>query len=370
MSGIDDIDIGPEGEAGGVAAVAAALECEADAAGKARSPTCLSCGAPMAGVFCAACGQKNDDMRRSSFMLARNFFEDTFGFDSRMWRTLGLMAVRPGTVPKDFAHGRRSRFTPPVRLFLVVSFLFFLTIALTNTLFAALDLEFKDPQQASGAENGAVVIGGGDEQSDCGFAAKLKFFIKESALDIDSERVERCFGQLRRDIEAEIENPEANDKYDVDAGNDPEGAKSLMARIAYGVSWATSNPRAFNSSLNSWLPRVMFLMTPVLALILTLFIRGKDALIFDHLVMSFYIHAAGFAIIAVCLVVAQLGLPYIGVATFVLVAGYYVTTLKRTYGRGWVKTVWTALASGLLYQFVLISAMMAIVWNIIWNAAG
>lgn len=365
MSDIDDIPI----EIGSGVAVAAALESEAAESGaqKTPSPTCLSCGAAMAGVFCAACGQKNDDMRRSSFMLARNFFEDTFGFDSRMWRTLGLLAMRPGTVPKDFAHGRRSRFTPPVRLFLVVSFLFFLVVALTNTLFVAIDVQFHDGGPVAQTNGAAVQVGGGE--GDCGFSGKLIFFVKENALNVDAPRIEQCLRDAAGDIQKGASGAEDENGLATEAGDDAEKVVELSERLFGGINWAISNPRAFNSSFNDWLPRVMFMMAPVLAFMLALFLRGRDALIFDHLVLSLYTHAAGFTIIGVSLVIAQLGVPYIGLAAVLIVAVYYIAALKRAYGRGWIKTVWTALVTSFLYVVILLTVLMAIITNIIWAAA-
>ncbi|MCK5749731.1 MAG: hypothetical protein KAH44_26180, partial [Oricola sp.] len=89
MGDIDDIDGGLDfPEPLGEAVLAAGV-------------LCLACGGAISGPYCASCGQKNDDLRRSSFVLAKDFFKDTFGFDSRMWRTLGLLAASPGRVPKD-----------------------------------------------------------------------------------------------------------------------------------------------------------------------------------------------------------------------------------------------------------------------------
>ncbi len=122
MSEFDDIEDGEAGE--GSPDVSPAVVESAEAAAGELSLACLSCGAASVAVFCANCGQKNDDLRRSIFLLARDFVEDTFSFDSRMWRTLGALVVAPGVVATNYAHGKRSRYTPPVRLFLVVSFIF------------------------------------------------------------------------------------------------------------------------------------------------------------------------------------------------------------------------------------------------------
>lgn len=365
MSETDEIDGGETGEGGLPVAEAGAVA--------AAAALCLACGAAVSGPYCSTCGQKNDDLRRSSFILARDFLRDTFGFDSRMWRTLGLLAASPGSVPKDYAHGRRSRFTPPVRLFLVISFLFFLTIALTNTLFVGMDVEFRDnvenePATASaqaGDQTATATLGA------CSFQSKTRFFVKESDLNVDKDRINACIDDLDAAIREDINEAESVTVGDVGTlEEEREEAVELTQRIFAGINWAVTNPRAFNDSINNWLPRILFLMTPVLALILTLFIRGKDALIFDHLVMSLYTHAAAFAVVALSLVMAHFGAPYMGLAAFVVIAIYYTIALKRTYGRGWIKTLWTVLMSGLLYLLILLSTLLAIMSMIVWRATG
>lgn len=336
---------------------------------------CLACSAPTVGQFCANCGQKHDDMRRNVLLLGRDFVEDTFSFDSRMWRTLGLLAVSPGAVPKDYAHGKRSRFTPPVRLFLVVSFLFFLVVGLTNTLFIGTEVEFKNA-----AENGAAVAEDNDPSvqtvdvrqiPDCSFQAKLRFFVKESDLRTDKEKLDRCIAAVSESAVAQAEESENAQVGETgEAKQEIEEAAAIIERVFAGIEWVVTNPREFNSAFNNWLTRMMFFMTPVLALILALFIRGKDALIFDHMVLSLYTHAVSFVIIGAALILAQAGVPYTGYIASVGVAAYYLVALKRGYGRGWIKTVWTALMSGLLYLGVLLTVVMTIVSNIAWQAAG
>ncbi|WP_428407581.1 DUF3667 domain-containing protein [Hyphococcus sp.] len=367
MSEIDDIEGG--GEPDGTPLAPSGLTEAAVAAGAA----CLSCGGDARGAYCSSCGQKSDDLRRSSFVLARDFLRDTFGFDSRMWRTLGLLAIAPGRVPKDYAHGRRSRFTPPVRLFLVISFLFFLTIGLTNTLFVGLEVEFRDvdeerlAQAVKQAEEAGVTL---DPQTAgrCSFQGRLRFFVKEKDLENDLERVDECIGDAQRQVRENTAAATASADKPVDEA-EIEEATQTVSRVFTGLNWAVATPREFNDSFNDWLPRVMFFMTPVLALILGLFLR-RGILLFDHLVLSFYTHAAGFAVIGLSLILTQLGAPYMGLAAFAIMSVYYIAVLKRAYGRGWVKTIWTAAMSGVLYLSILFGIVTAILLNIVWQATA
>lgn len=338
MSEFDDID-GETGEGGASPAADSAVDESNEDEDPGVPADCISCGGAVQGLFCPVCGQQQDDMRRSLGMLALNFVEDTFSFDSRMWRTLGLLAVAPGVVPTEFSHGRRSRFTPPIRLFLVISFLFFVTISLTNTLFVGMEVDFRDVDEEKLQEAVAQVAEHGVDISDevtdnCAFEGNLRFFVKEKDLRTDYERFDACLAKR----EAAAHDAVAN-STDVAVGEtttieeERAQADKIVERVFDGIGWAVRNPTAFNDSMNDWLPRVMFFMTPVLALILSLFLR-RDALIFDHMVLSLYVHAVNFAIVGAALILGQFGAPQIGAAAVVIVAIYYVTALKRAHKRG------------------------------------
>ncbi len=349
------------------------------AAASAVGASCLACGMAVSGTFCANCGQKNDDLRRCSFILAREALRDTFGFDSRMWRTLGLLAISPGRVPKEFANGRRSRFTPPVRLFLVVSFLFFLAIGMTNTLFLAVDIQ--PTEGTSGVRlnvnAGEVVTPAGAVS--CDLTAKLQFFVQEQDVNVSLERLGVCFSSVEAAVRTQMEttaraageNSESNAGPQIVEAPDEDLVESLqvLERTFGGLTTAIENPRAFNDSFNRWLPRVMLLMTPVLALLLSLFIRGKDAMFFDHLVLSLYTHAVGFVVVGVVAILAQVGLPYAGSIATTVMAIYYVVAVKRAYGRGVFKTTFAVIGSGLLYFIILFAIVLAIVTRFVLGSA-
>jgi hypothetical protein len=383
MSETPDIDPPEAGVAEAVAVAAAA----------AAVAVCISCGTAIAGPYCAGCGQRNDDMRRSSFVLAKDFVKDTFAFDGRMWRTLGLLAAAPGTVPSNYSHGKRSRYTPPVRLFLVVSFLFFLILGLTRTLILAVEVRARTPEETAAAkeamaeglkkagpevqaeieaamnergldDEGAIAIDG--RTLDCGLSASTRYFVRPQDVEVDKELWARCRDSLVDGIKSEIEEGAAKNP---ERQNEMAQTLTIMERVVAGVTRAIEDPEAFNASLNNWLPRMMFLMAPVLALIMTLFLRGRDALVFDHLVFSLYAHATAFAIIGLAVVAVQLGLPNVFTASSIALALYFIVAIKRGYKRGWIKSVWTGFGAGLLYLIVLSVAVVGLISNQILQGA-
>lgn len=57
--------------------------------------------------------------------------EDLTHADSRLWQTLRALLLRPGALTREFLDGHRVRYLPPLRLYLVISLLYFVLPALT-----------------------------------------------------------------------------------------------------------------------------------------------------------------------------------------------------------------------------------------------
>lgn len=110
----------------------AAAPAAGEAAPTAVRASCANCGAPLAGRYCSACGQRHHDAPAHHFgHFVGEAFEDLTHADSRLWQTLIALLFRPGFLTREFLDGRRVRYLPPVRLYLVLSVLFFLIAAMT-----------------------------------------------------------------------------------------------------------------------------------------------------------------------------------------------------------------------------------------------
>jgi hypothetical protein len=90
-----------------------------------EQPNCLNCGARLHGQYCGQCGQRASSRLISLWELMRDAFGDLFELDSRLWRTLVPLLARPGKLTRDYLEGRRARYMPPFRMYLVLSVVFF-----------------------------------------------------------------------------------------------------------------------------------------------------------------------------------------------------------------------------------------------------
>jgi Protein of unknown function (DUF3667) len=76
--------------------------------------------------FCPHCGQENHDLKVPISHLAFEVFEGFTHFDTKFYNTMRAIFLSPGKITKDFLEGRRGRYVPPVRLYFLISFVFFL----------------------------------------------------------------------------------------------------------------------------------------------------------------------------------------------------------------------------------------------------
>ena len=81
---------------------------------------CLDCGADRVGPFCHACGQGEVDPNAGVTSLMAGATRDALSWDERAFRTLRVLLSQPGALSAAWAEGKRTRFVPPLRLFLVL----------------------------------------------------------------------------------------------------------------------------------------------------------------------------------------------------------------------------------------------------------
>jgi hypothetical protein len=101
---------------------------------------CANCYTPLRGPYCFVCGQRNEPHVHSFWEFLREAAEGLTHADSRVWRTLWSLLFRPGFLTVEHRLGRRARYLPPFRLYLVLSVLFFLVAAAMPHRIAAFNL--------------------------------------------------------------------------------------------------------------------------------------------------------------------------------------------------------------------------------------
>jgi uncharacterized protein DUF3667 len=125
---------------------------EPGASGHTREKNCLNCGTPLMGPFCSACGQKAH-VHRSVRAFFQDFIQGLFNFEGKIWRTLPMLAWRPGEMTRRYIAGERARFISPVALYLFTVFAMFAVLNFTGELGSAHDRHSSDTLKSAVADD-------------------------------------------------------------------------------------------------------------------------------------------------------------------------------------------------------------------------
>ena len=91
-----------------------------------KSTHCLNCGTEIGDAnYCPGCGQLNSDRKVSLRQLLGDFFGDWFAFDSKWFRSLRPLLLKPGFLTREYLAGRRTAYILPLRFYIFTTLLFF-----------------------------------------------------------------------------------------------------------------------------------------------------------------------------------------------------------------------------------------------------
>lgn len=89
---------------------------------------CENCHAKVSGSYCSQCGQSIESTIKYFWSVLLHLLDDIFSFDSRASRTLKPLLLKPGFLTQEYIQGRRVHYVPPLRLYLFISIIFFISL--------------------------------------------------------------------------------------------------------------------------------------------------------------------------------------------------------------------------------------------------
>jgi uncharacterized protein DUF3667 len=307
---------------------------------------CDNCGASVGGRYCGACGQRLEPPVHSLWHFSQVAFEDLTHADSRLWRTLAALLFKPGFLTREFLAGRRASYLPPVRLYLVLSVVFFIWIAATPG---------SSPFRGyAGSSSGA---------------AELRQVASELEVEARADpRKAAALAAARRAVAAAeaagtrpagVATPAAGEAPPADAGQrcnlEYHGPwqQTLGPALKRGCENAVrDNGRSLKEALVHNLPRAMFLFLPLLAGAMMLFYWRPRRYYVEHLLFFVHNHAFAFLFLMLAWAIAAL-LPFavslVNLVATLYIAWYLYRSMSVVYGQGRARTLLKLSALSFLY---------------------
>lgn len=282
-----------------------------------RQQHCQNDGTKLTGDYCHTCGQSADEPRRAVIGLVQDFFVDTLAIDGKLARTLALLLTRPGVLARRYLDGQRVRYSPPFRLYLFASVFFFLTAFWI----AGLD-RIKGIDETLTEETLQEI-----EESDPEAAAQLRR-LKEGTSEGGEEETESI--------------SLGNESWESVNYDGPVWLEPHLKRMFEATQRVIRDPRLFISESRQNLPRTLLLAPLLYAfLLLLLYAYRRKFYVYDHFVVSLYMHAALYAYLLLSLILSRI--PGFGVLLLwiPLIWGWWqpAAVLRQAYGSSWVSVV-------------------------------
>lgn len=356
--------------------------------------TCPNCGVPMIGEFCAVCGQERDIHRRSVAGILHDFFEDMLNFDSRIVRTVFALLAEPGEIAIAFREGRTRRYVPALRLYFFVTLIFFLALSATNLAIIQLELTATPAKMMTDAKGNTYYLNPAYDPSDPAMKNLRQYIPVKKGKDGKPEH-RYMFGSqfyffapigkyrtvLTKDERDRINSMNMDINVAVRAARvkNPAQRKNLQEQQKKISSWIQRNvfgglqriandPAALNGPMTVWIPRALFLLMPLYALLLAAFYwrQRKEYYFVDHLIFSLTVHTFTFVVLIGAAALAQvLSGGIVAWLLFFAIGVYIFVGMKRFYGQGWIITTTKFATVSFIYTcFFLLPTLGAImVWG-------
>ena len=102
----------------------------ADNKDKYHDDNCAQCGAHLepSFSFCPNCGQKRITKGEKVGDIIKSFLGDYLAYDSKLALSLKPLLFRPGFLTSEYLSGKRTKYIPPLRLYIFISLIFFLIL--------------------------------------------------------------------------------------------------------------------------------------------------------------------------------------------------------------------------------------------------
>ncbi len=389
---------------------------DADTQGKITVKVCENCHAPVLGQYCSQCGQSVEPTLQYFWTVVLHILDDIFSFDSRATRTLIPLLFKPGFLTQKYFSGQRIHYVPPLKLYLFISIVFFLSLKLTTHLgdsteltpsasseqILALKTYADELKQKDSADQATIArlssylmdVEAKDNAIKNKLAKQLLTFEYQTLIK-QTELSEHQKNQRKKiiDLYTESKKLSAEDSnISFTLGNSDDGSMNLSFLSEKNNQLLNQNvklleqkitrllnedPKKLLQAAIAKLPQLMFVILPIFALLLKLMYLFKKRLYLEHLTVALHSHSFIFlAILSSELLtliqehilankgVLSDGIDFLSFAIFLWIPVYLFIMQKRIYQQGMLLTTIKFIFTGSVYVLLLtLTAVIALIWG-------
>ncbi|MBD3383708.1 DUF3667 domain-containing protein [candidate division KSB1 bacterium] len=300
-----------------------------------KSSQCLNCGQQIDNSnFCPYCGQENHSNQISIWTMVRDFFGDYFAFDSKLFKSIVPLLFKPGFLTAEYVRGRRKSYVAPLRLYIFATFIFFFITGISGLLNTESHELFatKRYQQAAG-DSLHVILKEFENTGKLQDRERLEHQFKHAMDQILSPSSGRViYGQTKVGMTDSTSENQLTANVDTMDGSFSQFLHNKAERME---NLGEQGEQLLLQSIIDNIPKVLFLLLPVFAMILYMLYIRHSRYYIEHFVFSLHVHTFIFVLLILALLMPFDFMPWIVVLGTHL---YLFAALVRFYGQGWLKT--------------------------------
>lgn len=295
---------------------------------------CRNCGRELPDMrYCPDCGQLNDTRRLTFRELLGDALANLFAMDSKFAATFWPLMGKPGRVPERFLGGHKVRFVPPIRFYLLSTFLLLFSYSVNRLVIGE---EGRAGNPLSTTSDPVIAVNDGSD-------LKLDFGSNPKGWALFMDRAQNHV----------LAHPDQTGQEALESMGYPN---TFWNRFWYGQVYKFHHLEGeeFIEYFRSHLLLILFAFIPVFALLLKLFYWRRDFFYYDHLVFALYTQSVFFLLLALTAVLDTLALGDFSSLALTFFAVYLFLAMKRFYRQGTGKTIAKYLMINMSYFFLAI----------------
>ena len=281
--------------------------------GHTHEAACLNCGTQLVGSHCHVCGQAAH-VHRTLGAFFHDLLHGVFHFEGKIWRTLPMLAWKPGQLTREYIDGRRASYVSPIALFLFSVFLMFAVIKQFAGGFNPAQTVDVDGKTRTGIEATEPHLKGLEQQRAKLIAAGQPTAAIDQQIKGDKQALD-----IMREVKA--------------SGTNEKGVSSDIPAIDHVLKQFSENPQLVIYKVQNSAYKYSWALIPIsVPFVWLLFPFSRRFHLYDHTVFVTY-SLCFMTLLAVVLTLAgAAGLPWIGMAATVLPPWHMYRQLRGAYG--------------------------------------
>jgi hypothetical protein len=269
---------------------------------------CRNCNTELLDQFCQHCGQKDVDLSKPFKSIVHSLLDNWFSLDNKLVKSIPLLLLKPGFLSREFADGKRVRYSSPLKLFLFASLAYFFLLGLSDN-----NLKIE---------------------------SNVTFNEKESSHSI------------------------VTDSITTPKPNQAPGKGLLESRLEEKIK----NPQQLKNTIIKGFSYMFFLLMPLFALLLSGLLKRTKRMYVDHLIFSVHFHTFGFYIFSIPLLfklISGIELPFHDLMGLIVIPGYLALAINNFYEikiwkSGLISTLLLALYA-MVFTVTLIASVLVVI---------